>query len=176
MTGVDLDPEMLRLAGAKLPGIPLVEGDMRTFALGTTFDAIVCLFSSVGYMRSTVELDEAVATMAGHLSSGGVLVVDGWVRPDAWVDGGASHMEVASGADVKVARVSRSRRHGSTTHLEMHHLVASAGGIDHIVDHHELTLFTPEQYEAAFRGAGLSVQTADSPMPGRDRYVGIKPA
>jgi hypothetical protein len=45
----------------------------------------------------------------------------------------------------------------------------------YVVDHHELTLFTPEEYEAAFRRAGVSVLNADSPMPGRDRYVGVKP-
>jgi hypothetical protein len=56
----------------------------------------------------------------------------------------------------------------------MHHLVATADGIEHLVDHHELTLFAPEDYEAAFRTSQLSVETVESPLPGRDRYVGVK--
>jgi hypothetical protein len=55
----------------------------------------------------------------------------------------------------------------------MHHLVATADGIEHLVDHHQLTLFAPRDYEAAFEKAGLAVTTVESPMPGRDRYIGI---
>ncbi len=48
-------------------------------------DAVVCLFSSIGYMGSTDELDRAITTMTRHLDRGGCLIVDGWVRPDACV-------------------------------------------------------------------------------------------
>jgi hypothetical protein len=78
--------------------------------------------------------------------------------------------------EVSVVRMSRSRRHGESTFLEMHHLIGSADGIAHVVDHHELTLFAPEDYEAAFRVSGLTVDTVESPLPGRDRYVGTKGA
>ncbi|HLN17031.1 MAG TPA: class I SAM-dependent methyltransferase [Acidimicrobiales bacterium] len=172
VTGVDLDPSMLDEGRGRLPGVPLLEGDMRALRLDTTFDAVICLFSSIGYMRDESELAAAVAGMAAHLNPGGVLVVDGWVRPDAWRDGDPSHVEVAADAETKVARVGHSRREGPTTYLEMHHLVATRDGVEHLVDHHELTLFPPESYEAAFRRAGLDVVVTDSPMEGRDRYVG----
>ena len=149
---------------------------MRVFDLGTTFDAVVCLFSSVGYMRDGAELDAALSTMGRHLRPGGVLVVDGWVRPDEWRQGGSPHVEVAERDDVTVVRVGRSWRAGTKTALEMHHLIATPEGIDHLVDNHELTLFTPEQYEHAFADAGLTVETTAGPMPGRDRYIGMKPA
>ena len=36
-----------------------------------------------------------------------------------------------------------------------------------------MTLFTPEQYEAAMGRAGLvAVETVPSPSPARDRYIG----
>lgn len=174
VTGVDLDPAMLHEARTHLPGVTLVEADMLTLALGRTFGAVVCLFSSIGYMRSTPELAAAVGAMADHLDPGGVLVVDGWVRPDAWTDGGQTSVETATSEEVQVVRVGRSRRQGDRTSLEMHHLVATADGIEHLVDHHELTLFAPEDYEAAFRTSQLSVETVESPLPGRDRYVGVK--
>jgi SAM-dependent methyltransferase len=173
-TGVDIDADMIAEARLRVPEATLVESDMRAFELETTFDAAVCLFSSIGYMRDGAELDAALSTMARHLAPGGVLVVDGWVRPDAWRDGGVTHVEVAEGDGMKVVRVSRSQREGSATSLEMHHLIATSEGIDHVVDHHELTLFSPEQYEHAFAAAGLTVHTIDGPMPDRDRYVGLK--
>ena len=89
--GVDLDPSMLGEARRHLPDAPLVEADMRSFDLGVRFDAVICLFSSIGYMASTAELEAAIEAMARHLHDGGVLIVDGWVRPDAWRGGGSTH-------------------------------------------------------------------------------------
>ena len=175
VTGVDLDPAMLREARKHLPDIHLAEGDMRNLRLRAAFDAVICLFSSVGYMQDTRELDAAIGAMAKHLEPGGVLVVDGWVRPDAWRDGGTPHVEVASSDELQVVRVGRARRDGTTTRLEMHHLIATRDGIEHLVDRHELTLFAPEQYEAAFHAAGLVVEVVGSPMEGRDRYLGVRP-
>jgi len=51
-TGLDYSPDMLRVARAKLPDLPIHEGDMRTFDLGMTFDVVLCLFSAIGYMHT----------------------------------------------------------------------------------------------------------------------------
>ena len=175
VVGLDLDPGMLERAGEAVPGVTLVEGDMRTFRLAQRFDAVVCLFSSIGYMGSEQELAAAIGNMAAHLSAGGVLVIDGWIRPDAWIDPGTVHAEAARGDGVAAARVGKSRRDGNKTYLELHHLVGTLDGIEHLVDHHELTLFTDGQYQDAFRRAGLSVERVDSQMSGRDRYIGVAP-
>jgi SAM-dependent methyltransferase len=172
VSGVDAEPAMLDEARKHLPDAPLIEADMRTFRLDATFDAVTCLFSSIGYMRDAQELGAAIGTMAQHLNPSGVLVLDGWVRSDAWLEGHLPHVEVAESGLMRVVRVGGSRRQGATTMLEMHHLIATPGAIEHVVDHHELTLFSPEEYEAALRGAGLSIEMVESPMAGRDRYVG----
>ena len=104
---VDIDPAMLHEARQHLRDVELVEADMRTFVIGTRFDAVLCLFSSIGYMRSQTDLDAAVANMVDHLQPGGVLIIDGWVRPDAWLDGNSTHIETATTESVKVARVGR---------------------------------------------------------------------
>lgn len=170
--GVDVDPSMVAEARRYLPESDVVEADMRSLSLGRRFDAVVCLFSSIGYMSSIAELGVAVGTMASHLNPGGVLIVDGWIRPDEWIDPGVIHTEVAEAEGIKVARVGRSFRDGDHTQLEMHHLVASLEGIDHFVDNHVLTLFSDSDYRAAFQAAGLRVEVIPSPMSGRDRYIG----
>ncbi len=101
VTGVDLDPEMLEQARELLPDARLVEGDIRDLDLGETFDAVVCLFSSIGYLEDTDELDVAVGSMADHLNAGGVLVIDGWVRPDEWINGGHTNDRRFDGRSVR---------------------------------------------------------------------------
>jgi len=177
VVGVDLDPGMLDEARRRLPGVPLVEADMRRFSLDRTFDSVTCLFSSIGYMGSEQDLDRAVATMVSHLAPGGVFVMDGWIRPDAWADDEPIHLLSASDENVTVARMSRSRCEGNRTFLDMHYLIGSRHGLSHEFEIHDMTLFEPAQYEAALHRAGLiSVETLPSPSPGRDRYVGVTAA
>jgi dTDP-3-amino-3,6-dideoxy-alpha-D-glucopyranose N,N-dimethyltransferase/dTDP-3-amino-3,4,6-trideoxy-alpha-D-glucopyranose N,N-dimethyltransferase/N-methyltransferase len=174
VAGVDVEPAMIGQAQGRLPEADLRVGDMRSLRLGRRFDAVICLFSSIGYMRSPDELALAVAAMAGHLAPGGVLVVDGWLRPAAWRDPGVVHALAAGGGDLAAARVGVSRRDGRRTHLAMHHLVGTPDGVEHVVEHHELTLFDDAEYREAFRRADLAVEVVDSPLVDRDRYVATR--
>lgn len=173
VVGVDLDEGMLAEARRRLGDVELVAADMRTFDLGRRFDAVVCLFSSIGYLPDRPALDQAVARMAAHLAPGGVLVIDGWVRPEAWQDATSVRMLSGRRDDVAVARLGRSERHGDKTVLELHHLVGTVDAVEHLVDRHELTLFSDDDYAEAFRRAGLAVEVVDSPYPDRSRFVCI---
>lgn len=175
VAGVDLEPAMLEEARKRLPDVALTQGDMRSFELDRTFDAITCLFSAIGYMRSTAELDQALQTLRKHLSPGGIVVVDGWVRRESWRDPGIVHAVSGATDGLAAARVGRSRREGNRTTLELHHLVGSIDGIEHIVETHELTLFSDREYRNAFDRADLAAEVVASPHPDRDRYVGTDP-
>jgi SAM-dependent methyltransferase len=173
--GVDLSPAMLAVARTRLPGIPLGEGDMRTLDLGKTFDAVTCLFSSIGYMTNPAELHAAIARLAAHVAPGGVLIVDGWVRPGQWRDNyRPDSPDVASDDEVTVVRLSYSRRDGSITELEMHHLVQTDAGIDYFIEPHRLRLAETDEYVAAVTDAGLEARVVPDYMPNRDRIVGTR--
>jgi SAM-dependent methyltransferase len=66
---------------------------METFDIDERFDAVVCLFSSIGY---TSDLPGAMSSMARHLNPGGVHIVEPWLRPDQWV---AGHVQVLNQQD-----------------------------------------------------------------------------
>ena len=87
--------------------------------------------------------------MSQHLEVGGVLIVDGWVRPEAWKEPGTVHAVSGTKNEIALARVRRSERHGNKTILEAHHLAATPDNIDHLVDRHEMTLFDEDEYLAA---------------------------
>jgi SAM-dependent methyltransferase len=176
VAGADLDAGMLRVAQDRLPGVELAHTDMRDLDLGRRFDAVTCLFSSVGYLPDAAALGEAIARMRAHLTPGGVLVVDGWIRPDRWHEPGGVHALAETSTDLAVARVVRSRREGARTILEMRYLIATRDGFETAEEVHTLTLFTDEQYRRAFRDAGLEPDVVPGPMgDDRDRYVAVGP-
>ena len=67
---------------------------MRTFRHADRFDVVTSLFSAIGYMTTIDDLHLAVRNMAAHLTEGGVLIVEGWVEPDAWEGSRASSQAV----------------------------------------------------------------------------------
>lgn len=74
VTGLDLSPAMLALAKELNPDCTFVEGDMRTFGLGRTFDAVL-LDDAIAHMNSRADFEAALRRAYDHLSPGGVLVV-----------------------------------------------------------------------------------------------------
>jgi SAM-dependent methyltransferase len=144
---------------------------MRTFSLDETFDVVTCLFSAVGYMTTPRDLDVAVANMAAHVAPGGVLLVEGWLAPDAFLDDHAS-AHSAIGDDTAAARVMLSRRVGNVSILDAHYVIATLDGIEHVVEEHRLGLFTFEQYRAAFERVGLRYAREEG-LTGRGLHVGV---
>lgn len=171
--GVDLDEGMLAIARTRCPDVPLHVGDMADFDLGQHFDAIVCLFSSIGYVRTEDGLRSAAAAMARHLRPGGTLLVEPWITTGAWKPGFV-HMLTADAGDVKVCRASVSAAAvDGCSSIEFHYLIAAPGGIEHRTETHTLGLFTWDQYRSAFEDAGLDVtiDAAGGPM-GRGLLTG----
>jgi len=173
--GIELSPWMLDVARRRLPDVPLHQYDMRHFDLGRRFDAVTCLFSAIGYMRSVSELRRAIGTMTRHVLPGGLVIVEPWLTPDRFIDGHRSG-EVAEGGSTTVARLCVSRRDGDVSMLEMHHMVASESGVERFFERHELRMFTHEQYLSAFIAAGLVAVFDAEGLTGRGLYVGLASA
>ncbi|HEU5437700.1 MAG TPA: methyltransferase domain-containing protein [Ktedonobacterales bacterium] len=171
--GLDLDPEMLALARQRFPDLPFHQGDMVHFDLGRTFDVVTCLFSSISYTRTVPRLRQAIATMARHVCPGGVLVVAPFLPPDAWIPG-QPHALFVDQPDLKLARmnVSAVDASGTIAILDFNYLVGTPAGVEHFTEHHELGLFTDEEYRAAFAAAGLTVTYDAEGLIGRGLYIG----
>jgi SAM-dependent methyltransferase len=172
VAGVDASAEMLALAAGRCPGVALVHGDMRDFDLGRRFDAVVCMFSSIGYLTELDDLAKAVRTMASHLEVGGVLMIEGWVEPEFWR--GTTFNSVAGATeDVAVARVTRSRREGQLCHVSMRYTAASAEGVSTVDEEHVVRLSDPTEFEDAYRSAGLNFERLPHLLhAGRSVYIG----
>ena len=172
--GLDLDQEMLSVARRSHPGIPFHQGDMAGFQLSHKFNAITCLFSSIGYVRTKSRLRKAIKTMAAHLMPGGILLVEPWFTPEQWKVGYVGTVKVEK-PGLKIIRMSRSGKKRNVSILEFQYLIGTPKGIEHLVETHELGLFREQDYMNAFRLAGLDVTHDPEGLDGRGLYIGSKP-
>ncbi len=177
ITGLDISPEMLAVARVRLPDSVFVEADMTDFDLGQEFDAVLCLFSSIGYLTSSEQLVSSLAAMARHTAPGGVVVVEPWLTPDAWQEDRNLTIHTAEGDDVTIARVVSWVRSGDIITLNWGFVVGRPGGdVEAYTEEHVTRLFTHEEYLDAFKSAGLEVERDEEGPMGRGLYIGTKPS
>ncbi len=172
--GLDLSPELLELAKRRNPGIPFHCSDMRTFDLSDRFDVITCLFSAIGYMASIADLKLALSTMANHLRSNGLLIIEPWLTPEMWKPG-TVHALLVDEPELKIARINTSETRNGRSVFDLHHLIGTPEGTRHVVEHHEMGLFTVQDMTSAFEAAGLDVTHDPKGITGRGLYLGVRP-
>ncbi len=171
--GLDLSAEMLAIARKKHPDLVLHQADMTSFDLGRQFDVVICLFSAIAYAQTVALLRQALRTMARHLRPGGVLIAEAFIRPEDVIPDHVGAVLVDQ-SDLKVARVNVSRVAGRVVSLDFHYLVATAGGVEHFTERHDLAVFSVDEYLDAFRDAGLEATFDPQGLMGRGLYVGLK--
>jgi SAM-dependent methyltransferase len=110
LTGLDLSPEMLAVARAKVPGARLVQGDMKSFSLGERFDVVICVFDSLNHLLFFGDWEDMFDAVHRHLVDGGLFIFDvntvGELRrlgeDSPWVDdfdGGVAIIDVSFAED-----------------------------------------------------------------------------
>jgi SAM-dependent methyltransferase len=169
--GFDLDPAFVRIAQQKLPERRFVEADMADFHLGRRYDAVVCLFSSIGYLKTLDRVTQALVCFREHLEPDGVILAEPWFPP-----GGLDPDRVAENrgeADgVCVTRTSRVRIDDRISRLFFDYEITDAAGTRHASEVHELGLFTPAEMLRAFEQAELEARYDPQGPAGRGLYVG----
>lgn len=168
--GFDADDGLLDIARSKLPGISLVNGDLRDFRVSQAVDALICLFGAIGYVHGNEALAHSASCMYSALHPGGVALVEAWHTPDDIASQGQSVQvwrgrEAGETIEMDVVRTSVTKVVGSRSILEDDWLVVTPGGTDHFTERHELWLFARQEYLGAFSRAGFSVTWLDDCFP-----------
>jgi SAM-dependent methyltransferase len=171
--GVDINAKFVDLARLKNPDCRFEVADMRDFALNRRFDAVLLLFSSIGYARTFEAVVRTFACLRDHLAEGGVILVEPWFKPEAWKTGSV-HLLSAERDDVKVCRMNTSETQDGCSYFKFHYLVGTPDGVTHFTEEHLLGLFTVEEMMRAFAEAGLSAEYEAEGLSGRGLYLARK--
>lgn len=172
--GLDIDEGLLAIARAKVPSARFFVADMSDFALGTRYDAIVSLFSSIAYLVTLDKVQRALACCRDHLASAGIVIIEPWFPPGVLQPGrvfrhegqvGATHVERASRADVD-GRVSR---------LHFDYRIEGPDGVRHVQEVHDLGLFTVDEMQEAFKSAGFTAAFDPVGLSGRGLWTASLP-
>src|SRR5260221_1579401 len=139
--GVDINQNYLDAAQQKNPMGRYSAADMMDFDLHRTYDVVACLFSAIGIVRTFKFLEPAVACMARHVRTGGVLLIEPWFTPEQWRPSKPSILAGEIGAG-KVYRLSRSVKKGQLSVLLHNYLKVTPDGVEYSSESIELGLFT----------------------------------
>jgi len=104
VVGIDRSAAMLTQACAKAVAagafsLDFQQADIRHLNLGRRFDAVLMMFTVLGYQRDEAELMAALAAARRHLGPRGVLLFDVWYGPAVLADRpGERNIRVAHGS------------------------------------------------------------------------------
>jgi len=156
VAGLDLSEDMLALARTKFPGIPFHLGDMADFRLDGRFDAMVCLYGSIGFVRTVDGLRAAMRCIADGLRPGGVALITPWSTVEEFQE--MLVVDAADRPDWKIARMEQVRLKSSKlVEVTFHHLLGQGVDVEYHRQSMEIGLFTRDEYCSAMADAGLDV-------------------
>jgi hypothetical protein len=133
------------------------EADMTSFSLPERYDVVLCLFSSIGYVKTLDHVQRTLEQFRAHLAPGGVIIVEPWFPPGVLTHGRTS-VNVAESPDVKVCRMVRTEVDGRLSRLYFEYLIGRTSGLEH----RALTeLFTRDANEGRIEIETIYVEIVD---------------
>ena len=167
--GLDISPEMLKIARNRCPDIPFHESNMMDFDLGKKYDVITCLYSSIALLKTLDNVKKAIACMVNHLNDGGLLLIEPWWDSDQLWEGRLM-FNCADDPELKICCMYIIKREGTISIFDMHYMVGTNQGIETFVEREELGLFTREEYTESLEEAGLQVSYYDTDLFPKHKY------
>ena len=168
--GLDVEPAFVRIARQKHPEGRFFEADMSDFRLPQQYDVVMCLFSSIGYLKTVDRVLRAFVCFRQHLIEGGLVVVEPWFEPGV-LDPQRVSRNVGNTNDFCVTRTGRVELEPGLSRLYFDYEISGPEGIRHASEVHELGLFTKDELMEAFRSAGLQADYDPKGLTNRGLYI-----
>lgn len=157
VSGLDLSPQMLQIAKEQHPDVHFYNLNLVDFEIDQSFDVLLCLYGSIGFVGSKQNLTLALRTFAKHVAPGGVLVLTPWSNTSDFKERIVSETRRYQGFQVsRMEKISRGAN--GTVDIEYHYLIGKDLSIEYYTGHHPtIGLFSLEEYQAAIIATGLEI-------------------
>lgn len=174
-TGIDLNEEVLNIARKNVNSVVFKQADMATFDLNEKFDIIICLFSSIGYVQTYLNLEKTLTNFANHLTKDGIVIIEPWFTKSTYLVGHPS-MTTYSEEDIKIARLNTTKIENNISIMDMHILIVEKNkDVEYFVDRHELGLFEIDKFLEIMSNIGFKAEfLKNGLMKDRGLYIGLK--
>jgi len=170
MDGVDLNEQFIQIAKDRNPNSNFWCADMTALQLGKKYDVVMCLYSSIAYVRTLQTIKKTVEHFANHTNDNGMILIEPWFTPDTWVPGYVSTINCETD-QFKICRMSHADREGDLSIINFEYLIGSEQGIQHLKERHELGLFRHEELMDVFGSIGMKVNYDTEGISGRGLYL-----
>jgi SAM-dependent methyltransferase len=163
--GVDRSPEMLAQACAKAfaardLALDFQQADIRNFHLGRRFDAVLMMFTVLGYLINEADLMAALASVRRHLELGGLFVFDVWHGPAVLADRPGERNVTVEHGSARVSRKTRAildvSRHLCRVNFELER-VDDEGRAEQSQEEHVVRYYFRQELESALRQSQLEL-------------------
>ena len=171
----DLNKAMLSVARKNISDVTFKQADMIKLNLDKKFDVILCLFSSIGYLKTYQNLSKTIQNFTKHLKIGGVVIIEPWFTENVYKIGLPS-MTTYDGEEIKIARLCVSEKRGILSVMDMHYLIAEKNKkMKYFVERHKLAMFDVDRVLSIMKKQGLQASfLKNGLMKDRGLYLGIK--
>ncbi|NCC39612.1 MAG: class I SAM-dependent methyltransferase [Gammaproteobacteria bacterium] len=176
VTGLDLSPEMLAQARTLNPECRFVQGDMRTFRLDETFDAVL-MDDAISHMNSRADFVAALRTAHAHLRPGGVLIATPDVTTESFQQNSTSvTLAAARTSPPGVEVVFIENRYDPDPTDEQYeatifYLIRDHGRLQIETDHWTLGIFSLDTWRHVLKGMGCELHEGRYSASGDDYVV-----
>lgn len=170
--GLDINATFVRRARLKHPAGQFFEADMSDFQLARRYDAVICLFSSIGYLRTLDRVLSAFKCFREHLKPGGVMLVEPWFGPGTLDEKHVGHHS-GEAEGMGITRTSRIELEPRLSRLIFDYEITDTSGTRHASEVHELGLFSNEELMDAFGAAGLTPELDPIGLTQRGLYAAV---
>ncbi|MFX0092252.1 MAG: class I SAM-dependent DNA methyltransferase [Candidatus Hodarchaeota archaeon] len=156
VAGLDLSQDMLLIARKKFPTIPFYLENMINFSLDQHFDIIICMYGSIGFVKTFVNLKQTMNTIVNHLNPGGIIIIVPWSTTETFQERIVT--DVVNLPHIRIARMENVKQ--KTTNLvevTIHHLIDQNRQVKHHTQTVEVGLFSQKEYTSAFQEAKIQL-------------------
>lgn len=171
----DISDAMLRIARSNFPDIDFRQADMIKLDIKERFDAIICLYSSIGYVKTKANLKRTLSNFSKQLKTGGVIVIEPWFTKSTYRTGVPSMTTYDSG-EIKIVKACTPKIVNGFSVMDLNYLIAEKGEeVRHVVDRHEMGLFEIDETLKTMQDVGFTARyLKNGLMKNRGLYVGVK--